>query len=47
MPYEYVALQKVNRSGGNESYIEKISEEKDKLAQEIKQHTDTLQQISS
>ena len=47
-------LKTVNRSGGNESYIEKISqekdklaEEKDKLAQENKQHTDTLQQISS
>ena len=37
MPYEYVVLQKVNRSGGNESYIEKISEENKKLAQESQQ----------
>ena len=43
-------LKKVNRSGGNESYIEKITEEKDKLAQEIKklaQENEQLQQISS
>ena len=40
-------LKKVDRSGGNESYIEKITEEKDKLAQEIKKFAQESKQISS